>query len=82
MGVGPQDQHQGVVVPRDEDDVTALVRFAGERQFPLIARGAGTGVAGESLGRGLIVDMSRHFRGILEVGADTVRRFRRFATIL
>jgi FAD/FMN-containing dehydrogenase/Fe-S oxidoreductase len=63
----------GIVVPRDEEDVQALVRYAGEHQIPLIARGAGTGVAGESLGAGLIVDLSQHFRGILEVGADTVR---------
>ncbi len=63
----------GVVVPRDEEDVQALVRYAGEHQLPLIARGAGTGVAGESLGAGLIVDLSKHFRAILDVGADTVR---------
>jgi FAD/FMN-containing dehydrogenase/Fe-S oxidoreductase len=63
----------GVVVPRDEEDVQALVRYAGEHQLPLIPRGAGTGLAGESLGDGLIVDLSKHFRSILSVGADTVR---------
>ncbi|HZY86660.1 MAG TPA: FAD-linked oxidase C-terminal domain-containing protein, partial [Gemmataceae bacterium] len=63
----------GVVVPRDEDDVRALVRYAGEHQVPLVPRGAGTGVAGESLGSGLVVDLSRHFRSVVEVGADTVR---------
>jgi len=66
-------QPLGVVVPRDEGDVQALVRYAGEHKVPLIARGAGTGVAGEALGIGLIVDLSRHFRAILDVGADTVR---------
>ena len=40
-----------------------------EPQLPLIARGAGTGVAGESLGTGLVVDLSRHFRTILDVGS-------------
>ncbi len=63
----------GVAVPRDEEDVQALVRYAGENQLPLIARGAGTGVAGESLGPGLIIDLSRHFRNILDVGPDTIR---------
>jgi FAD/FMN-containing dehydrogenase/Fe-S oxidoreductase len=63
----------GAVAPRDEDDVRALVRYAGENRIPLIARGAGSGVAGESLGTGLVVDLSRHFRDILDVGADTVR---------
>ncbi len=63
----------GVVVPRDEEDVVALVRYAGEHRLPLTARGAGTGVAGESLGSGLVVDLSRHFRDVVEIGADTVR---------
>src|SRR5437588_928304 len=63
----------GVVLPRDEEDLQALVRYAGEHQVPLIPRGAGTGVAGESLGAGVIVDLSKHFRSIIEIGSDTVR---------
>jgi FAD/FMN-containing dehydrogenase/Fe-S oxidoreductase len=63
----------GVVAPRDEEDVQGLVRYAAENRVPLVARGAGTGVAGEALGSGLIVDLSRHFRAILEVSDDTVR---------
>src|SRR5262249_3277214 len=68
-----QIQPLGVAVPRDEEDVQALVRYAAEHRFPLVPRGAGTGLAGESLGNGLIVDLSRHFRAILDIGADTVR---------
>jgi FAD/FMN-containing dehydrogenase/Fe-S oxidoreductase len=68
-----QVQPLGVAVPRDEDDVQGLVRYAAENQLPLVARGAGTGVAGESLGAGLIVDLSQHFRQIIEMGADTIR---------
>jgi FAD/FMN-containing dehydrogenase/Fe-S oxidoreductase len=68
-----QVQPLGVVVPRDEGDVQIVARYAAEHQIPLIPRGAGTGVAGESLGSGLIVDLSRHFRSILEVGDETVR---------
>ncbi|MHB1422724.1 MAG: FAD-linked oxidase C-terminal domain-containing protein [Gemmataceae bacterium] len=63
----------GVVVPRDEEDVQALVRYAGEHQVPLVPRGAGTGLAGEALGEGVIVDLSKYFRRILDVGSDTVR---------
>ncbi len=63
----------GVVVPRDEDDVRALVRYAAENRIALVPRGGGSGVAGEALGTGLVVDFSRHFRAILDVGADTVR---------
>jgi FAD/FMN-containing dehydrogenase/Fe-S oxidoreductase len=63
----------GVAVPRDEEDVQALVRYAAEHGIPLVPRGAGSGVAGESLGAGLVVDLSRHFRSIQEVRSDTVR---------
>src|SRR5438093_4205262 len=67
-----QVQPLGVVLPRDEEDVQALVRYTEEHRIPLVPRGAGTGVAGESLGNGLIVDLSQHFRKILEIGSDTV----------
>src|SRR2546422_8054762 len=62
-----------VVVPRDEEDIQELARYASEKGIALIPRGAGTGVAGESLGSGVIVDLSRHFRRILDVGVDTER---------
>jgi FAD/FMN-containing dehydrogenase/Fe-S oxidoreductase len=66
-------QPLGVAVPCDEEDVRALVRYAAEHRAAIVPRGAGSGMAGESLGPGLVVDFSRHFRAILEVGADTVR---------
>ena len=41
-----------VAIPRDEDDLRTLVRYAHERSIPLVPRGAGTGMAGEALGPG------------------------------
>src|SRR5438876_6469579 len=55
----------GVVAPLDKEDVCAVVRYAAEHEVPLIARGAGTGVAGGALGGGLILDLGRHLRQIL-----------------
>src|SRR5262249_39563443 len=63
----------GVVEPRHRDDVVALVKYAAQERIPLIPRGAGTGLAGESLGQGLIVDFSRHMRQIEAIGTTTVR---------
>src|SRR5438093_8354573 len=63
----------GVVCPRDEADVQAVVRYAAEHQVPLTPRGAGTGAAGGALGTGLVLDFSRHFREVVEIGGDTVR---------
>jgi FAD/FMN-containing dehydrogenase/Fe-S oxidoreductase len=68
-----QMQPAAVVIPQDEDDVLATVRFAMENRLPLTARGAGSGLAGESLGPGITLDFSKHFRRILDIGIDTVR---------
>ncbi len=63
----------GVVRPRDTADVVACVQFAAENEIALHPRGAGTGLAGESLGPGLIVDFSRYMRRILHVDDVSVR---------
>lgn len=62
----------GVVVPRDEDDVVAAVRYAAENAIPVHARGAGTGSAGGAVGAGLVIDFSRYFRRVVEVRSDRV----------
>lgn len=65
----------GVFVPRDADDVALAVSLANEHDFPLIMRGAGTGLAGETLGRALIVDTTRHLNNVrvIDPGSKTVR---------
>jgi FAD/FMN-containing dehydrogenase/Fe-S oxidoreductase len=63
----------GIVRPRTLDDVVAIVRYAAENQLAIHPRGAGTGLAGESLGRGLIVDFSRYFRRIVADENNRVR---------
>jgi len=63
----------GVVFPKHRDDVQAVVKYASEQRIPIIPRGAGSGVAGESLGRGLLIDFSRHMRQVEWVGEESVR---------
>ena len=62
----------GVARPRGVSDVKAAVRYCGENGISLHARGAGTGLAGESLGPGLILDFSQGMRRIVNVGEGTV----------
>jgi FAD/FMN-containing dehydrogenase/Fe-S oxidoreductase len=62
----------GVVVPRTEDDVATVVRYAAEQRIPLHARGAGTDTGGGTLGNGLVIDFSRHLRKIVKIAADRV----------
>lgn len=63
----------GVVRPRNTADVAACVQYAAQHEIPLHPRGAGTGVAGESLGPGLIVDFAHSMRRILAIDGETVR---------
>src|SRR6266480_1127126 len=49
----------GVVRPRGVGDVRAALKYAADQAIPIHARGAGTGLAGESLGTGLMLDFSR-----------------------
>ena len=63
----------GIVRPRSVDDVVECVRYAAENHIPIHARGAGSGLAGESVGPGLVIDFSRHLRRVVDVGPDSVR---------
>jgi FAD/FMN-containing dehydrogenase/Fe-S oxidoreductase len=63
----------GVIRPRGLSDVVACVQYAAEHNLPIHARGAGTGVAGESLGAGLVLDFSYYMRRVLDLGDDIVR---------
>ncbi len=66
-------QPLGVVRPRSTADVVACVRYAAEKRIPIHARGAGTGVAGESLGPGLVLDFSTHLHRLIRTEANRVR---------
>lgn len=63
----------GVVSPRSTADVAACVQYAAEKQIPVHARGAGTGVAGGSLGPGLVLDFSKYLRRVIYTESDRVR---------
>ncbi len=59
-----------VVAPRDIRDVVAVVKYAGSCGIPVVARGAGSGLAGESLCSGIVLDMTRYMNRIVSVGDD------------
>ena len=63
----------GVVRPRGSADVVACAQYAAENGLSLHARGAGTGLAGGCLGRGLVIDFSYAMRRIVDIADDQVR---------
>lgn len=66
---------QGVVLPKNEQDVLATLRVCREQNIPLTMRGGGSSLAGQAIGPGVILDTSKYFNRILEVDteAQTVR---------
>lgn len=59
-----------VAYPRSEADIKHLIHFAKKMKVTLIPRTAGTSLAGQVVGNGIVVDVSRHMNRILEVNAN------------
>lgn len=56
-----------VAMPRSDNDLGEIIRFARRNRLGLIPRAAGTSLAGQCVGGGMVVDISRHFTRILSV---------------
>lgn len=58
---------KAVAIPEDAEDVKKIIEFARQEKLSLIPRGAGTSLAGQVVGNGMVVDLSRNFKKILKV---------------
>ncbi len=61
---------QCVIAPKDVNDIVTAVRYAEREGLAIAPRGAGSGVAGESLCDGLVLDMTRYMQRIIEVSPE------------
>lgn len=59
-----------VAIPKTKDDISKLIVFATTHSTSLIPRTAGTSLAGQVVGNGIIVDVSKHFNQILELNKE------------
>ena len=59
-----------VALPKTSDDIKRLIHFARSEKTGLIPRAAGTSLAGQVVGNGIVVDVSKHFTRILELNQD------------
>jgi FAD/FMN-containing dehydrogenase/Fe-S oxidoreductase len=59
-----------VAFPKSVDDLKTLIAFARQTKQSLIPRTAGTSLAGQVVGSGIVVDVSKHFTKILEINAE------------
>ena len=61
---------QGVLFPESTDDVVAALEVLRELKIPITARGAGTSVAGNSVGPGVVLDLGRHLDQVLSIDPE------------
>jgi FAD/FMN-containing dehydrogenase/Fe-S oxidoreductase len=59
-----------VAVPRHRDELAAILQVCRDLGVPLTMRGAGTSIAGNAVGTGVVVDTSRHLTKVLEIDPD------------
>ncbi|WP_431043741.1 FAD-binding and (Fe-S)-binding domain-containing protein [Streptomyces sp. P1-3] len=57
----------GVVAPRDADDVAAALAVCREYAVPVVPRGGGTSIAGQATGVGVVLDFTRHMNRLLDL---------------
>ncbi len=62
-----QEKPIAVAIPKTNGDIKNLIIFANENQLTLIPRAAGTSLAGQVVGHGIIVDISKYFDKVLEI---------------
>ena len=59
-----------MVRPRDTDEVIATMAVARETGTPLTMRGAGTSIAGNAIGAGIVIDTSKHLNQVLSIDRE------------
>ena len=59
-----------VAYPKNKEDLKLLIRFATENKITLIPRAAGTSLAGQCVGSGIVVDISKHFTKIIHFNKE------------
>jgi FAD/FMN-containing dehydrogenase/Fe-S oxidoreductase len=63
----------GVVLPRSADDVEAVMRIAAEERVPVLPRGGGTALAGQTVASAIIIDFSKYMNRVLELDVERRR---------
>ena len=60
----------GVVIPRSEDDVIAVIETAGRHGVHVLPRGGGTSLAGQTVANAVVIDFSKYMRDVIEMNAE------------
>ena len=61
-----------VVCPVDKYDIEKICKYCFSKNVPITARGAGTGLLGQSLSNSIVIDFTKYMNKIMEIGTDYV----------
>ncbi|MBN1596933.1 MAG: FAD-binding protein [Bacteroidales bacterium] len=64
-----QEEPLAVIIARNNEDIRQAIKYACENKLSVIPRTAGTSLAGQVVGNGIVVDCSKHFGKILEINS-------------
>ena len=56
-----------IVIPENESDIMKAIALANKNRVTILPRGGGTSLAGQSIGRSMIMDFSKHINNIIEI---------------
>ncbi|GEO09673.1 FAD-binding and (Fe-S)-binding domain-containing protein [Segetibacter aerophilus] len=65
-----QEKPIAVSLPKTVEDIQLLIQFANDHALTIIPRAAGTSLAGQVVGNGMVVDISKYFTAVLEINQD------------
>jgi FAD/FMN-containing dehydrogenase len=65
-----QEKPLAVAIPQNNEDIKAIIGFANIHSITIIPRAAGTSLAGQVVGNGIVVDISKHFNQMIEVNIE------------
>jgi len=63
----------GVVYPQSTEDVAAVMSYCAQREIPVLPRGGGTSLAGQTVNEAVVLDFSRYMNDLVEARPDDRR---------
>ena len=60
----------GVVLPKSTEDVIAVVQTAGKHGIPILPRGGGTSLAGQTVAEAIVIDFSKYMRNVVQLNEE------------
>jgi len=69
-GSAYREMPAAVVIPKDKEDIKHVIKYAIDNKLSVIPRAAGTSLAGQVVGNGIVVDISRYMTSIIEFNKE------------